>query len=88
MHSTFRKALKHKESNVSSVPSPSETEDILPSSETSSLSSYPPFTSSISSFENECPHTKGIYFHKERKVSSIKSVSSIRNEEYDLPSKS
>ena len=35
-YSTFRKALKDKESNVSSVPSPSETEDLAPSSKTSS----------------------------------------------------
>ena len=60
-HSTFRTALKDKESNVSPVPSPSETEDLMPGSETSSLSSYPPFTSSISLFENECHPTKGLF---------------------------
>ena len=46
-HSTFRKALKGKESNSSSVPSLYENEDILPNSETSSLSYYPPFSPSI-----------------------------------------
>ena len=43
---------EHKNPSVSHF-FPSETEDIAPSSETSSLSSYPPFTSSFkSSFEN------------------------------------